>query len=164
MLQIRLWVTSCEVSGLVAAKSSWVDPTTFETMELDTHLLYSTKLSRKFLDFNFLVGTHLSSIYYASLTIPVTLMVERRNTYFTTRLCYKKMTKQDYRNRYFPTSEQRTDCGSHWHSIRHAITNGQLFCHSPCVISCSWKCLYGGVEGPPRFFFSTSYYHIRMTW
>ena len=40
MLQIRLCVASYEVSGLVAAKLSWVDPTTFVAMELDTHLLY----------------------------------------------------------------------------------------------------------------------------
>ena len=33
MLQIRLWVISYEVSGLVAAKLSWVDPTSFVAME-----------------------------------------------------------------------------------------------------------------------------------
>ena len=55
MLQIRLWVTSSEV----AAKLSWVDPASFVAMELHMHLLYSTKLSGKSIDFYFLVGTHL---------------------------------------------------------------------------------------------------------
>ena len=60
MLQICPWVTSYEVSGLVAAKLSWIDPASFVAMELDSHLLYLTKLSGKSLDTNFIVGTDLN--------------------------------------------------------------------------------------------------------
>ena len=60
MLQTCLWVTSYEISGLIAAKLSWVDPTNFAAVESDMHLLYFTKLSGKSLDFYFLVGIHLN--------------------------------------------------------------------------------------------------------
>ena len=60
MLQICLWVASYEVSGVVAAKLSWIDPASFVAMELDSHLLYFTKPSGKSLDANFLVGTPLN--------------------------------------------------------------------------------------------------------
>ena len=39
--------------GLVAAKLSWVDPTSFVAMNLNTGLFYFTKLSGKSLDFYF---------------------------------------------------------------------------------------------------------------
>ena len=64
-LQIRLRVMSCEVKGLVAAKSNWVDPTSFVAMNSNT-LLYFTKLSGKSQDFYFLVGTHLKQEYIAA--------------------------------------------------------------------------------------------------
>ena len=70
MLQIRLWVTSYEVYGLVAARLSWVDPASFAAVESDTHLLYFTKLSGKSQDFYFLVGIHLKiTAAYAIYTI-----------------------------------------------------------------------------------------------
>ena len=59
ILHIRLWVMSSEVKGLVAAKLSWVDPTSFVAMNSNT-LLDFTELSGKSLDFYFLVGTHLN--------------------------------------------------------------------------------------------------------
>ena len=65
MLQIRFWVTSYEVYGLVAAKLSWVDPASFAAMESDTHLLYFTELSGKSQDFYFLVGIHLNDVVIA---------------------------------------------------------------------------------------------------
>ena len=46
------------------AKLTWVDPSSFVAMELDMHLLNFTKLSRKFLDFYFLVGTNLTTAKY----------------------------------------------------------------------------------------------------
>ena len=70
MLQIRLWVTSYEVYGLVAAKLSWVDPTSFAAVESDTHLLYFTKLSGKSQDFYFLVGIHLNSNIEENIKAP----------------------------------------------------------------------------------------------
>ena len=56
------------------AKLSWVDPTSFEAVKFDTPLLYFTKFSGKYLDFYFLVGTHLklslfigSAIHYSDV-------------------------------------------------------------------------------------------------
>ena len=46
------------------AKLTWVDPSSFVAMELDMHLLNLTKLSGKFLDFYFLVGTNLTTAKY----------------------------------------------------------------------------------------------------
>ena len=57
--QKRLWVMSCEIKALVA-KLGWVDPTSLVAMNLNTLLLYFTKLSGKSLDFYLLVGTHLN--------------------------------------------------------------------------------------------------------
>ena len=45
--------------GLVAAKLSWVDPSSFVAINSSTCLLCFTRLSRKSSDFYFLVGTHL---------------------------------------------------------------------------------------------------------
>ena len=59
--QIRLWVTSYEVIGIVAEKLSWVDPTSFVTMKQNTHYLYFTKPSGKCMDCYFLVGPTLST-------------------------------------------------------------------------------------------------------
>ena len=42
------------------ANLSWVYPVSFVAMGSDTHLLYFTKLSRKSLDFYFLLGIHLN--------------------------------------------------------------------------------------------------------
>ena len=58
-LQICVLVTSYEVQGLVVAKISWVDPTSFVAMNSNARLLHFTKLSEKSIDFYFLVGTHL---------------------------------------------------------------------------------------------------------
>ena len=41
-------------------KISW--PASFPAIESDTHLLYSTKLSGKYLDFYFLVGIHINAL------------------------------------------------------------------------------------------------------
>ena len=61
MLQIRLCVTSYEEWGTVAAKLGWVDSTSYETMNLHTHLLYVVKISGKSVDFYLLVGTHVNN-------------------------------------------------------------------------------------------------------
>ena len=50
------------------AKLSWVDPPNFVAMKSNVHLRYSTKLSGKSIDFNFLVGTHLKAIYMCCLS------------------------------------------------------------------------------------------------
>ena len=57
--QKHLWVLFYKVYGLVAAKSSWVDPIIFVAVKSNTPLLYFIKLSGQTLDFNLLVGTHL---------------------------------------------------------------------------------------------------------
>ena len=70
-LEIRLRVMSCEVKRPVAAKFSWVDPTSFVAMNLNTLLLYFTKLSGKSQDFCILVGTHLNGLVRDSVNIYV---------------------------------------------------------------------------------------------
>ena len=63
-LQIRLWIMSSEVKGLVEATLSWVDPTSFVAMNSNTRFLYFTKLPGNSLDFYFLVGTHLKPYWW----------------------------------------------------------------------------------------------------